>query len=99
MNLDAGRHRVTPFAADCLAFACGKDREKIVEAAVTCIAPMELLIGPLQKSLRAEQLPLRARGEGDVGRGRGVQPTELDESRRERPLALFRASTRHDEKA
>ena len=71
---------------------------KLLFSGVAGIDPMELLIGPLQKTLRAEQLPLRARGEGDVGRGRGVQPTEFDESRRERLLALFRAPTRHDEK-
>ena len=60
--------RLAPFALDRLAVARVQGGEKIVEAMVALIVPVELLVGPLQKTVFGQKLPFAFAGKGDVDR-------------------------------
>ena len=68
-DLDAVLERLAALFADRLALARGEAREKVVEAPIVFILPMELLVGALEQTHLAGKLPFVARGEGDMQRG------------------------------
>src|SRR5205807_5105963 len=79
MHADPGRERVRPLATDGLSLAGGERRKKRVEARVTGVLPVELLVRTLEVAAGAEEFPFRFGREGDVNRGGAGTPTHVRE--------------------
>src|ERR1700722_11318908 len=58
VNRDACRQRLAPLALDRLAVTRIEGGEEILEAAITLVMPVELLVGTLQEALFGEKFPL-----------------------------------------
>ena len=65
-DLNPAFERLAAFFADRLALARGEARQKIVEARIAFVPPVELLIGALEQIHLAGKLPFVAGGEGDM---------------------------------
>ena len=72
-DLDAALDRPLALGANGLALARGERGQEILEALIALVPPVELLIVAPEESVLARELPLLARGEGDVKRG-DVEP-------------------------
>ena len=79
MHADPGRERVRPLATDGLSLAGGERRKKRLEARVTGVLPVELLVRTLEVAACAEEFPFRFGREGDVNRGAAGTPTHVRE--------------------
>ena len=79
MHTDPRRQRVRPLATDGLSLAGGERRKKRLEARVTGVLPVELLVRTLEVAACAEEFPFRFGREGDVNRGAAGTPTHVRE--------------------
>src|SRR5581483_6239869 len=94
MHADAGGERILTFAPDGFAFSRTEHGEKIVEASIAGVFPVELLVGAPQITKLAEKGAFGFGGEGDVYAGGAGKTAQFRQAAAERPSNGFGVRSR-----